>query len=266
LSSSTFRVKPVFDSLSQLKYITIESTGFDGIDLQSAKEHNIKISNIPDYSTEAVAEMTISLMFATTRHIAQLNTSVHEKPYEIDPADQNQLQFLGFNLQGKTLGIIGLGKIGQRVAEMANGIGMKVIAYNHSEKNIPNVKQETLEELLRQSDIISLHTPLNNTSENMISSKEFEIMKSNAVIINTARGKVIDQQALINALKNKQIAGAGLDTLANWDKTNPIFSLENVIITPHGAWYTRESFENLANTVVENIEEFAAGHPQNLIT
>lgn len=257
--------KNVFDSLSNLKYLTLNSTGYDEVDLVSAKEHNVKVSNIPSYSTEAVAEMAITLMFATNRHITQLNKQMHEDPHEIDPADQNELQLLGFNLQGKTLGIVGLGKIGQRVAEMANGIGMKVIAYNHSEKNIPYVKQVTLDELLQQSDIVTLHTPLNNTSENMIGENEFALMKLTAIIINTARGKVINQQALIEALKNKTIAGAGIDTLADLDKSNQLFTFENVIVTPHGAWYTKESFENLADTVVENVEAFVNGNPQNLV-
>jgi glycerate dehydrogenase len=248
-----------------LKYLTINSTGYDVLDLQAAKAHNIQVSNIPEYTTEAVAEHTLALILATTRHIVQLDKKMHEKPYEIDPSDTSQLQFLGVNLKDKTLGIIGLGKIGQRVAEIAHGIGMQVIAYNRSQKNINYVKQVSLEELLKESDVVSLHTPLNESSENMIKEKELAMMKSHAILINTARGKIVDTEALVAALRNKKIGGAGIDTLAEWDKLNPLLSFENIILSPHSAWYTNETFENLANMVVENIESFAKGQPQNLI-
>lgn len=258
--------KQFFDNIPSVKYLTLNSTGYDPVDIQAAKTNNILISDIPGFSTEAVAEQAITLMFATTRHLVQLDKKVHEKPYEIDPADTSQLPFLGFNLQGKTLGIIGLGRIGQRVAEIAKSIGMTILAYNRSPKDIQGVRQVSLEELLRESDIVSLHVPLNTESDNLIGAKELSLMKPHTIIINTARGKVIDAQALADAIRNKKIGGAGIDTLAQWDKSNPLLFLENVIITPHSAWYTRESFENLANEVVENVESFAKGQPKNLIT
>lgn len=257
--------KNVINSLTDLKYLTLTSTGYELLDLEAVKAHNIQVSNIPGYTTEAVAEHAIALMFATTRHIIQLDKKNHEKPYELDPGDTTQLPYLGFNLKGKTLGVIGLGKIGQRVAEIAHAIGMNVIAYNPSQKNITYVTQVSLEELCMQSDVISLHVPLNETSEGMIGAKELGLMQPHALIINTARGKIIDTQALANAIQSRKIGGAGIDTLAEWDISNPLLSLENVIITPHSAWYTKETFEALANMVVENIENFAKGQPQNLI-
>jgi len=258
--------KTVFDNTHTLKYVTVNSTGFDAIDLEAAKAKNILLSNIPEYTTEAVAEFALALMLATTRHIVQMNKRVHEKPYEIDPVDTLQLPLLGFDLQGKTLGIIGLGRIGQRVAAIAQGFGMKILAYNRSPKNIPTITQVSLEEVMRRSDVVSIHTPLTPETENMIGEKELALMRPHAVIINTARGKIIDTQALAKVLEDKKIGGAGIDTLANWDKQNPLLLFENVIVTPHGAWYTKETLKNMANTIVENVEAYAKGQPKNLIS
>lgn len=257
--------KQLFDNVPKLKYLTINSTGYDPVDLMAAKANGIQVSDIPGFSTEAVAEHAIALMFAVNRHIFQLDKRIHEQPYEIDPADKTQLPYLGFNLRGKTLGIIGFGHIGQRVAEIAQAIGMKVIVYNRSPKHIPGIPEVSLEALLQQSDIVSLHTPLNAESENMIGTKELALMQPHALLINTARGKVVDTGALYDALKNKRLGGAGLDVLAQWGKDNPLLSLDNVIVTPHSAWYTKESFENLADMVVENVEAYVSGRAKNLI-
>lgn len=257
--------KNVLSSAKSLKYISINSIGFDLVDLESAKENGILVSNIPGYSSEAVAEHAIALIFAVVRKLVQMDKKVREKPYEIDPADKSQLPLLGFNLQGKTLGVIGLGSIGTRVAEMANGIGMRVVAYNRSTKSIPNVEMVSLDTLLQNSDVVSLHTPLNSESEGLIGKSQLDLMKKHSVLINTARGKIVDTEALYNALKGGVIAGAGLDTLAEWDKSNPLLTLENTVITPHGAWYTKESFENLAEMVTANVEAYINGKPVNLI-
>lgn len=258
--------KQVFSSVPKLKYLSLNSTGYDPVDLAAAQAHGIQISDIPGFSTDAVAEHAIALIFAVNRHIVQLDKRMHEQPYEVDPADKTQLPYLGFNLRGKTLGIIGMGNIGQRVAEIAKALGMNVIAYNRSPKNVAGVEQVSLEELLKQSDVVSLHTPLNAESENMIGAKELALMQPHALVINTARGKVVDTQALADALKNKKLGGAGLDVLAQWNTDNPLLSLENVVMTPHSAWYTQESFDNLADMVVENVEAYVSGEPQNLVS
>lgn len=258
--------KTVLSSAKSLRFLSLNTIGFDLVDLEAAKENNILISNIPGYSADAVAEHAIALMFATVRRLIQMDKKVREKPYEIDPADTSQLPLLGFNLRGKTLGIVGLGSIGRRVAEIGNGIGMHVIAYNRSKKSIPNVEAVTLDALLSDSDVVSLHIPLNSESEGMIGKAQLSQMKSHSVLINTARGKIVDNHALYNALKEGVIGGAGLDTLAEWDTSNPLLSLDNTVITPHGAWYTKESFENLAEMVTVNVEAYSAGNPINLIT
>lgn len=257
--------KDVFEHIPTVKYITLNATGYDNVDIEAAKEKKIILSHIPGFSTEAVAEHAIALMFAVTRHIVELDKIVHKNPYEIDPTDISQLPFLGFNLKEKTLGVIGLGNIGQRIAEMANGIGMQVIGYSRSQKDISYVRQVALEELLRESDVISVNVSLNSETENLIGEKELSMLKPHAIIINTARGKVIDTVALANAIKNKRILGAGIDELTGWKKSNPLLTLENVVITPHSAWFTQESFNTMADMVVENIEAYASGEPQNLI-
>lgn len=257
--------KRVFDSAKRLRYVSLNSIGYDLFDLEAAKAKSIKVSNIPGYSVEAVAEHTIALIFTVIRKILLMDHEMRKRPYVIDPVDISQRYLLGFDLKNKTLGIIGLGNIGQRVAELALCIGMKVIAYNRSPKSINGIKAVTLHELLKRSDVVSLHVPLNNESGGMIGEKELKLMKPHAVLINTARGKIVDEIALIKALKNKVIGGAGLDTLASLDASNPLLKMDNVVLTPHGAWYTRESFQNLAEMVVSNVESYVKGKPVNLI-
>jgi len=258
--------KQLFEQGKNLKYITINSTGYDLVDLAAAKEYKITISNLPGYSTEAVAEHAIALLFAINRKIVLMDKRMRVKPYEIDPADTTQEPLLGFNLKGRTIGIIGLGSIGQRVAEIAHGIGMKVIAYNRSPKTIAHVTMVTLEELFKTSDVISIHTPLNADSENLITEKELALMQPHALLINTARGKVINTQALYTALKEHKIGGAGIDVLAEWDQRNPLLSLDNIILSPHAAWFTSDSFESLADMVVDNVEAYVQGTPVHVIT
>ncbi len=258
--------KDIFEQCKKLKYITINSTGYDLVDLEAAKAHHVTISNLPGYSTEAVAEHAIALLFAINRRLVLMDRRMRNKPYEIDPADTTQKPLLGFNLKGRTIGIIGLGSIGQRVAEMAYGLGMNVIVYNRSPKTIEHVTMVPLEELFRTSDVISIHTPLNADSENLIAEKELSLMKPHALLINTARGKVIKTNALYKALKEYKIGGAGLDVLAEWDNENPLLSLDNIVLSPHAAWFTTDSFESLADMVTANVEAFVQGKPVHVIT
>ncbi len=256
----------VFQSLKAVKYITINSTGYDLVDLDAAKANNIQVSNIPEYTTEAVAEHAISLMFAVSRHLVELYNNVKHTPYEIDPADSMQKKYIGSNVKGKTIGIIGLGRIGSRVAEIAHAMGMEVVAFTRSPKNIPYISELPLDEMLKKSDIVSVHTPLTKKTENLIGKKEFDLMKPNAIIINTARGKIIDENALHDALKNKKIRGAGLDLITNINSDNPLLSLDSVVITPHSAWYTFETIQNLADEIVRNVMAYSKGSPIHLIS
>lgn len=258
--------KKTFESSKNLKFIALNSTGYDPVDLKAAKEHNIRISNLPGYSTDAVAEHAIALMFATIRKIPLADKEMRIKPFETDPGREAHRKYRGFQLDGKTLGIIGLGSIGIRTASIGRALGMKVIAYNRTPKKIVGIEQKELKDILKDSDIVSLHLPLMPGLENMISEQELAMMKPNAVLINTARGKLVNTKALFEALKSKKIAGAGLDMLAEWDTSNPLLTLDNIVLTPHSAYYTEESIRNMGRMILKNVESFINGSPINLIS
>lgn len=262
---------PITDNIlknaKSLRYISLASTGYDRVDLKAARSYKIIVSNLPSYGTEAVAEQTFALILAVNRKVAILDRLVRKNPFEINSIKNlTTSHYVGINLRGKTLGIIGLGRIGSRVAEIARSFGMKVIANDILPIFINGVQMKSFEEVLRKSDIVSLHTPLTKETHNMIGDKQLKIMKPQAILINTARGKLIKTKALHSALKNKIIAGAGIDVLAETDKSNPLLTLKNIVLTPHSAWYTKESFENIADTVVSNIEAYIKGEPINVIS
>lgn len=258
--------KHMLESAHSLKYISLASTGFDAVDIETAKRLRIAVSNLSTYGTESVAEHTIALMLAIERHIVSLDRIYRSNPYEINfLPEKKAYSYKSSNLRGKTLGLIGTGKIGVRVSEIAHALGMRIIGYDKFPRSIPFIKQATFKKVLKESDIISLHTPLDATSKNMISTNEFASMKPNAVLINTARGGLVDEKALYMALKNHKVAGAALDTMVGINKKNPLLRLETVIFTPHAAWYSDESCGNIADTVVANIEAFLHGKPINVI-
>lgn len=257
--------KKVLESANALKLLAINSTGYDLVDIVSAKSKGIQVANVPGFSTEAVAEQAIALMLAVSRKIPAGDVAMRQAPFQIDPASQEQKKYLGFNMQGKTLGVVGLGSIGSRVAQIGIGFGMKVLAYNRSKKNVEGVKQVSLEELLKESDIVSLHLPLTPETENLITSERLQMMKPTAILINTARGKMVDESALINALQSHKIAGAGLDTIVEWKESNPLLKLDNVVLSPHSAFFTNESLDNCADIIVTNVKLFIEGKAVNII-
>lgn len=257
--------KKVLSSTERLEFISLNTSGFELIDLGAATQAGIRVSDTPGYSTEAVAEHTIALMFAVIRKIVSGDQKMREKPLQTDPGNKKDRQFEGFEVFGKTLGVIGLGAIGQRVAQICLALGMKVLAYNRSSKNITGVKQVSLEELLKESDVVSLNLALPKELENFISHKELSLMKNNTVLINTAQGKLVDTQALYQALKENKIGGAGLDVIAEWTKDNPLLKLNNVVFTPHSGWFTQEALVRMADIIVDNVESFAKGNPKNII-
>lgn len=241
---------------SHLKMICISATGYDRVDIAVAKKRNIVVSNCPGFSTEAVAEHTIGLLLATLRHIPLATSDLKlNKP-------QTTL-YKGFELKGKSLGIIGYGSIGRRVAQIAkDGFGMNILHINSS-SSLGN-----LNSLLKNSDIISIHAPLTDKTRGLIGAKEFKLMKDNVVIINTARGAILDEQAFVSALKNGKVYGSGLDVLIKepMDITHPLFSFPNVIITHHMGWYTNESEHNLSALITKNIQSFIKGKPINIVS
>jgi glycerate dehydrogenase len=257
--------KNFFASAKDLKYLSLNTTGFNLVDIVAAKEHGIQISNLPGFSTEAVAEHAIGLMFAVSKHIVVGDKTMHQKPFQLNPSIRAHDRFIGTNLSGKTLGIIGLGKIGTRIAELAQGLGMKVIAYNRTQKKVAGVILDSIDEVLKKSDVLVLASAFDESLRNFITDAALRKMKPTAVIVNIARGEFIDESALVKALSEKRLAGFGADVIADWSVTNPLLTFENVILTPHMAFLTDESLKNMADIIVENVASYIAGNPKNIV-
>ncbi len=258
--------KKVLDSCSRLKMLALNSTAYTIVDLEAASKKRIKISNCPGFSKQAVAELTIALMFAIVRRIPQADQRFRRHAIDdMEPSSEEGREYIGFDLKDKTFGVIGLGKIGITVAEIANGIGMNVVAYNKTSKKIKNVKLASLKELLAESDVISINLALAPETKNIIGKKELALMKPSTVLINSARAELVDTDALYEALKNNKIRGAALDVVKA-SPNHPIFKLNNIIFTPHIGSYTEESFcKNLPDMIIQNIESFVKGKPKNIV-
>lgn len=243
-------------SSPRLRYVVMAMTGYhDWVDINSARSLQIPVSNVPGFSSIAVAEHAILLMLAVIRKIFPAGADLKQGSF-------NPKVYQGSELSGKTLGIVGYGSIGKRIAAIALGFGMKVLSVN-SKSSVNEFHR-----LLTQSEFISVHTPLTPQTENLIEEKELSLLPQGAIVINTSRGKVINQDSLIRHLKNGHLGGAGLDVFVQEppDKNNRLFSLPNVVATPHIAWNTRESQKRLVIGVINNIRSFLRGNPINLVS
>lgn len=249
-----------------LKYIGLFATGYNNIDIDYCREHNITVCNAGSYSTNAVAQHTFALILEHYNNIAKYNQFVQVGKWKRSKTFSPFVYPLS-ELAGKTLGIVGLGSIGQAVAKIANAFEMKVIAYNRSARKIENVKMTSLDELLSTSDIVSVHCPLNSESEHMFNKETFAKMKKGALFVNTARGRVMVEQDLFNALESEHLGGAAIDTLAvePMEENCILMNAKNCIITPHIAWAPLETRVRLMNIVVDNIKNFLNGTPTNKV-
>ncbi len=257
----------VIQNTDKLKLIVLPHTGYFMVDLDAAGKKGIKVANAPGFSKEAVAEMVIGLMFAVNRKIPLMDRNMRKNPFESDPGNKEmQNRYWGFDIKGKTMGVIGLGRIGSTVASLALGLGMKVIATNRSPKSMQGVEMVSLDDLLRRSDVISINVTSGAETENLISERELGLMKPTAILINVDQGKMVDTDAIYNALKDKKIGGAGLDQITGLTKDHPILELDNVVFTPHAGSSTNESFRvNLPELVVTAVEGFVNGNPINIL-
>lgn len=252
--------KHFFESCPRLKMLSVAFTGVDHIDLEECRKRGITVCNAAGYSTEAVAELSIGMMIAVYRKIVGGDA--------VTRICEDRQVFTGSELHNKTVGIIGLGAIGQRVAYLAHAFGCHVLGYNRSEKNIPYIRQVNKETLLSCSDIISVHLPLTAETKGLIGNREFATMPNHAILINTARGPIIDQDALYNALRKGQIAGAAVDV---YDQEPPLpanfelFNAPNLLMLPHIGYATKEAFSIRLDIVVKNVEMWLAGIPQNQV-
>ncbi len=277
--------KRVIDALPNLRLITTMSTGFDHIDLNVCQERDIKVSNVPYYGENTVAEHTFGLILSLSRKIPQSIERTRRGDFSLKG-------LRGFDLKGKIIGIIGLGHIGKQVAKIANGFGMKILAYDlkkdkKAEKEL-GVKYTTLENLLKCSDIITLHAPYNPSTHHLINKENIKIVKKGAYLINTARGGLVETEALIQGLKKNILAGAGLDVLEEecfikeekelltksfQKKCDLKTVLQNhfllnhpkVLITPHNAFNSQEALIRILDVTIQNILSFLKGKPTNLV-
>lgn len=246
-----------------LKMISIAFTGVDHVDLATCRERNITVCNAAGYSTNAVAELAFGLAISVCRNIVPCD---HQSRHE-----GTKTGLVGFELFGKTFGVVGTGAIGKRVAEIALAFGCRVIAYNRSEKPDLIAKGVTFvskEELFRQADFVSLHTPLTEDTKGLVDAETIKLMKSSAVLINTARGPVVDSEALAAALNEGRLAGAGIDVFEMEPPIpadHPLCHAKNTVLTPHVAFASKEALETRADIVIKNIKQWEAGTPQNLV-
>lgn len=241
-------------------------TGYNNIDLEAAKEKNITVCNIPGYSTEAVAQLAITFMLCLSSSLTQQQVMLKQKNYD---NFTKHLMLPHYEIQNKTLGIIGAGSIGMQVVKVARALGMNVLVYSRTPKSFddPKIKFVSLEELLKSSDFVSLHCPLTPATRHIINKERLNMMKPSAFIINTARGALINEADLIEALKDGKIAGAGLDVQEEEPPKldNPLYEMENVILTPHIGWKCFESRQRLIELLAKNVEEFINGTPINVV-
>lgn len=257
------------NAAKNLRYIGVMATGFNVVDIQAAKERNILVTNVPSYSTASVAQMTFALILELTNHVAEYAQSVRNDDWVRSKDFSYQIKPIR-ELQDKTLGIIGLGRTGKKVAGIALAFGMKVIAsHKHPERDqMEGVQFVSEEDCFRESDILSLHCPLNAENKGFINQHSLSLMKPSALLINTSRGLLINERDLSDALNLGTIAGAGLDVLSAEPPSsdNPLLRAKNCLILPHIAWATYESRERLMRTVVDNIRAFSAGKPVNVVS
>ena len=243
--------KDFLDACPNLKMLSIAFTGLDHIDLEECQRRGIVVKNAAGYSTEAVAELAIALMIDLYRKVLENDTITRQCNRKgIMP---------GREIGGKTIGIIGMGNIGQRVAKLANAFGCKVLAWNRTPKKVEGVTFVDKETLLKESDIVTLHIALNADTRDFITAKDFALMKPSALMVNTARGPVVNEQALANALNEGKIAGAATDVYGTeppLQPNNPLFEAPNLIMLPHIGFATEEAFVLRLGIVVRNVEEF----------
>jgi len=251
----------------KLKLICIAATGTNNVDLDTAAKAGITVANVTNYATPSVVEHVFCLILALTRKLNQYQTAVRDDRWQKSPFFC-LLDYSINELAGKTLGIIGFGVLGKAVAKLAEALGMQVlIAARKGGK--PKHGRTALEELLTKSDVVSLHCPLTPETQGLIGVEELALMKPSAILINTARGGIVDEKALFNAIQSQSIAGAGVDVLSEEPPKhgNPLLDVQlpNLIVTPHIAWASVESRQRLVDEIAENIIAFQNGMPRNVV-
>lgn len=261
--------KETLDACSNVKFIGVLATGYNVVDVNAAKEKGIPVSNIPTYGTDAVAQYAIALLLELCHHVGEHSDCVKKGDWT------NNVDWCFWNyplveLVGKTMGIIGFGRIGQKTAKIAQALGMKVLAYDaykNSDLESETCKYADLDELLANADVISLHCPLFPETEGIVNKNTIAKMKDGVMIINTSRGPLIVEEDLRDALNSGKVAGAAVDVVSTEPikMNNPLLEAKNTIITPHIAWAPKESRQRLMDIAVDNLKAFVEGTPINVV-
>ncbi|WP_209977498.1 D-2-hydroxyacid dehydrogenase [Paenibacillus eucommiae] len=269
LTNKTPITAETINALPKLRYIGVLATGYNIVDVEAAVKRGIPVANVPTYGTVSVAQFVLALLLELCHHIGQHSEAVHAGEWSRSADFTFSLKPL-IELHGKTIGLIGYGRIGQEVAKVCEALGMKVLATTSGRSTPPSGTTTVfvpLEQLLAESDVVSLHCPLLPSTQGLINKERLSLMKPTAFLINTSRGPLVVEQDLADALAEGRIGGAGLDVLSveppNAD--NPLLGARNCIITPHMAWATKEARGRLLATAAANLRAYAAGSPVNIV-
>ncbi len=258
--------RDIIAGLPQLKLVTVIATGYNNVDIIAARELGVAVCNVPGYAGNSVPQHTFALLL-------NLVTKIHLYQQDIQKGEWHKsetftlLNYPTFELSGKTLGIVGFGTIGRGVAKIAKAFGMKVIVYDINSQQMSDYQSVDFETLLRDSDVITLHCPLTPDNKHLINADSISKMKKNALLINTARGPLVDENALYDALNSGRISGAGLDVLEQEPPTkeSKILNAKNLFCSPHSAWSTIEARQKLVDETAINIKAFMEGSPRNVV-
>ena len=270
LTTKTPVSSDTIQQLAKLRYIGVLATGYDNVDLEAARKRGIVVTNIPAYGTASVAQFVFALLLELCNKVKLHSDAVREGEWSGNP-DWSFWKAPLIELAGKTMGIVGFGRIGRQVGRIADAMEMRVIAADALQTNAPDYpgfRWVSVEELLEQSDVVSLHCPLGPATHGLIDAGRLRLMKTGAMLINTSRGALVVDRDLADALNNGQIAGAGLDVLPVEPPPpdNPLFTAKNCLVTPHIAWATQEARGRLMRTAVGNVSAFLQGKPVNVVT
>lgn len=253
--------KEMINGLDKLKFISVLGVGTDFIDLDELKKRSITVSNLKGVNAEAVAEHCFGFILDLAKRITEADRGIREK------GEFSYTPYMGKELYGKTLGIIGTGDIGKRVARIAGGFSMKILGVNRSSRKIPGIENVSLEILLKESDVIAVTVPLTPETENLLSEREFDLMKDGVIFVSTSREKIINKNAVLKALDSNKIFGFGFESEINTPivKDDPLLNHNKVIITPHTAFYTEESNANYIKMTIENVLNYIKGEPIRVV-
>jgi len=259
--------RATIEALGHLRYIGVTATGYNIIDVEAAGVCGVTVTNVPDYCTRSVAQAVFALILELTNHVGHHARTVREGRWSAWP-DFTYWDYPIIELAGLTMGIVGLGDIGSRVAGIARAFGMNVLAATRTPREVENMKLVDVETLFASSDIVSLHCPLTPETDGLVSAERIALMRPDSYLINTARGGLVDEAALAEALNSGRIAGAALDVLSTEPpcEDNPLLTARNCLVTPHVAWASRAARERLLASSVANLGGFLAGAPENVVS